>query len=288
VAGSELGARALTGPFPAFVDYPQSLDDERRWDAALVEARSTRARASQAELSLAGKLLTRAAALDRVAYEFAALGDESRGPSQPDNAALEKVEASVVAGEELIATLASNRSALSEGAIARLHRSTTDTFAGDTAPTRYRTGRMFVSQLVGAPRECVPPGLVSSEMRRLLHELNSREFSDAHPVIQAAYAHYGFVTVHPFDDRNGRTARALASIYLHRSAGVSLLTFIDQRLDYYQALRAAHDGNHHPFVSFVYGDALACIALAQEALSVAVAATRQSAHRPMAATARDR
>ncbi|MCV7255505.1 Fic family protein [Mycobacterium hackensackense] len=89
------------------------------------------------------------------------------------------------------------------------------------------------------------------EMRRLVEELRSEAFALAHPVIQAAYAHYGFVCIHPFSDGNGRVARALSSVYLYRSPGVPLIVFADQRNDYLDALEAADGGNQFQFAQFV-------------------------------------
>ena len=40
---------------------------------------------------------------------------------------------------------------------------------------------------------------------------------DEHPLLVAALAHLWFVTIHPFDDGNGRIARAIAYIALARS-----------------------------------------------------------------------
>ena len=41
--------------------------------------------------------------------------------------------------------------------------------------------------------------------------------SDADPVLEAGLAHFRLVTVHPFDDGNGRIARAVADMALARS-----------------------------------------------------------------------
>jgi Fic family protein len=41
--------------------------------------------------------------------------------------------------------------------------------------------------------------------------------SDVDPVLRAAIAHLWFVTIHPFDDGNGRVARAIADMALARS-----------------------------------------------------------------------
>jgi hypothetical protein len=73
----------------------------------------------------------------------------------------------------------------------------------------------------------------------------------AHPVEQAAYAHYALTVVHPFADGNGRVARALASVYLYRSLSIPLVVFASQRLAYLAALAAADQGDHGPWLAFV-------------------------------------
>jgi Fic family protein len=45
--------------------------------------------------------------------------------------------------------------------------------------------------------------------------------SDLDPVIKAALAHFWFVTLHPFEDGNGRIARAIADMLLTRADGIS-------------------------------------------------------------------
>jgi Fic family protein len=95
-----------------------------------------------------------------------------------------------------------------------------------------------------------------AEMHRLVEELNSAAFAAADPVVQAAYAHYAFVCIHPFADGNGRVSRALASIYLYRSPGVPLVIFADQKPGYIDALEAADDGDYRPFVQFVAASAV--------------------------------
>lgn len=89
------------------------------------------------------------------------------------------------------------------------------------------------------------------EMHRLVSEMRSKEFQAAHPVLQAAYAHYAFVCVHPFADGNGRVSRALASVFLYRSPGVPLVIFADQKPSYIDALEAADAGNFSPFIGFI-------------------------------------
>jgi hypothetical protein len=88
-------------------------------------------------------------------------------------------------------------------------------------------------------------------MDRLVGELRSSKFAAAHPVLQAAYAHYAFVAIHPFADGNGRVSRALASAYLYRRPGVPLVIFAYQKDDYIDALEAADAGVPDDFIRFV-------------------------------------
>jgi Fic family protein len=65
------------------------------------------------------------------------------------------------------------------------------------------------------------------------------------PVIKAGIAHFWFVTIHPFEDGNGRIARALADMSLARADGTkdrfySMSSRIEaERRDYYLQLESA-------------------------------------------------
>ena len=62
------------------------------------------------------------------------------------------------------------------------------------------------------------------------------------PVIKSALAHFWFVTIHPFEDGNGRIARAIADLLLSRSEGISHRFYSmsaqiqRERDDYYEIL----------------------------------------------------
>lgn len=122
------------------------------------------------------------------------------------------------------------------------------------SPTNASTGRVHHY----APSEDTP-----AEMGRLIAELRSDAFLAAHPVTQAAYAHYAFVCVHPFADGNGRVSRALASVFLYRNPGVPLVVFADQHDQYIDALEAADHGDHQHFQSFIEQRALDTITLVE-------------------------
>ncbi len=103
----------------------------------------------------------------------------------------------------------------------------------------------------GVMHHYAPVEDTAAEMGRLIAQLRDHRFEAAHPILQAAYAHYAFVCVHPFTDGNGRVARALASVFLYRQPGIPLVIFADQREAYLDALTAADAGRPHAFVSFV-------------------------------------
>jgi Fic family protein len=58
-----------------------------------------------------------------------------------------------------------------------------------------------------------------AEIRRFLDWFNAADEAD--PVVFAAMAHLWFVTIHPFEDGNGRIARAIADRALARSEGTA-------------------------------------------------------------------
>ena len=60
---------------------------------------------------------------------------------------------------------------------------------------------------------------LKAEMVRFLEWLNA--LVDTDPVLRSALAHFWFVTIHPFDDGNGRIARAIADLVLAHSEGSS-------------------------------------------------------------------
>lgn len=85
-----------------------------------------------------------------------------------------------------------------------------------------------------------------AEMRGFLDWFNAPPRTD--PVLKAALAHLWFVTVHPFEDGNGRTARAVADMALARSEGTpqrfySMSAQIRaERSAYYDALERTQKG----------------------------------------------
>ena len=94
--------------------------------------------------------------------------------------------------------------------------------------------------------EAPPAHTIPGEMEQFLHWLNAE--SDTDPVLKAAVAHLWFITIHPFDDGNGRIARAIADMLLARADGstqrfYSMSAQIQrERNQYYDILEATQKG----------------------------------------------
>jgi Fic family protein len=103
-----------------------------------------------------------------------------------------------------------------------------------------------VSGPIGRQRvhfEALPANRVPEEMARFLDWFNSNQAVE--PLLGAGLAHLWFLTIHPFDDGNGRVARALTDMLLARADGRSKRCYsiysqvMAERNDYYGHLERA-------------------------------------------------
>lgn len=85
---------------------------------------------------------------------------------------------------------------------------------------RYRTGEMqIVSGAMGMEKihyEAIPGKNVEAEMDLFLQWFNNDSIK-LDPVLKSAIAHFRFIIIHPFDDGNGRIARAISDLMLARA-----------------------------------------------------------------------
>ncbi|MGE0360012.1 MAG: Fic family protein [Vicinamibacterales bacterium] len=126
-----------------------------------------------------------------------------------------------------------------------MHRITVGAWRTDSS-----SPMQVVSGPVGRERvhfEAPAASRLPGEMRAFLGWFNAPAEGDD-PVMRAAQAHFWFVTVHPFDDGNGRIARAIADMALARGEGsprrfYSMSAEIRrQRDDYYRILEQTQRG----------------------------------------------
>lgn len=118
----------------------------------------------------------------------------------------------------------------------------------------------------GADHSYAPVDVTPAEMARLVRELRSEPFLAAHPVIQAAYAHYALVGIHPFADGNGRVARALASAFTYCAISMPIVILNEHKNAYLDSLEAADLGHYQVFVDFILARSLDTIRLVEENL----------------------
>ena len=88
---------------------------------------------------------------------------------------------------------------------------------------KWRSGAMQVVS-GGMGREVVhyeapKAELLNSEMKQFVDWYNNEQ--ELESLLKAAIAHLWFITIHPFDDGNGRIARAITDMQLSKSDGVN-------------------------------------------------------------------
>ena len=120
---------------------------------------------------------------------------------------------------------------------------------------------------------------LEEEMRQFINWFNEDIYMD--PIIKAAIDHLWFVTVHPFDDGNGRIARAIADMQLAR-ADESAQRFYSmsaqirkERKEYYEILESTQKGSMN--ITAWLGWFLQCLDRALEASSETLASVLKKA-----------
>jgi len=94
-----------------------------------------------------------------------------------------------------------------------------------------------------------PPELTRDEMESLVRMYREAE-STYSPEVKSAWLHHRFTQIHPFQDGNGRVARALASLVFLREGLFPLVVRESDRKEYIGALEKADAGDMTSLVSF--------------------------------------
>lgn len=163
---------------------------------------------------------------------------------------------------------------------------------GDSGLSPIRTGAwrddasgpmQVVSGPVGRRKlhfEAPPAQRLEEEMARFLEWFELARGGD--PLVHAGLAHLWFVTLHPFDDGNGRIARAVGDMALARAEGssqrfYSLSAQIQrERKDYYEMLERTQKGTMDvtPWLAWFLGCLLRAIEGAEASLSAVLGRSR--------------
>jgi Fic family protein len=99
--------------------------------------------------------------------------------------------------------------------------------------------------------EYCPPEQVQIEMEHLLELHEKHEKQNVRPEVEAAFLHHRFTQIHPFQDGNGRIARALASLVFLRANVFPFVVGPDERFEYIESLENADNRNLLPLIRFI-------------------------------------
>jgi len=102
----------------------------------------------------------------------------------------------------------------------------------------------------GTVHEYCPPEHVDAEMDRLMEFYSKHESRNIPPDVEAAYLHHRFSQIHPFQDGNGRVARALSSLVFIKAGWFPLTITRDNRARYISALERADRNDMNDLVNF--------------------------------------
>ena len=163
---------------------------------------------------------------------------------------------------QMVMDLVGGRCALSDSYIKRLHHCLT--LSQETCPAEDPDGNRTSVELLkgqwkkqpnnptrpdGSIHEYCPPDFVQDEIDNLLKLHEKHTHDHVCPEVEAAWLHHRFTQIHPFQDGNGRVARALTSaIFLKADCLVLVVRDAEHRDRYLDALEASDRGNLKPLV----------------------------------------
>lgn len=204
---------------------------------------------------------------------------EGADPNQP----LQVEKVNLDEAYELMASLAEDKTTRIDQGIIRTMNSLVLKGLPDAKAKNRGRYRVGPSLIVDASTHKIryrppPPQWVPELMDSLAADIN--EWVGTYPgPIAAAFAHFGLISVHPFDDGNGRSARLIADMILNLKDSaadgmISASKIIHQRLPaYYDALQEAQGEDFResvditPFVRF-HTDILVDAAIELEELAI--------------------
>ena len=163
---------------------------------------------------------------------------------------------------DMVMDLVGGQRELTSSYIRELHRGLTE--HQDVRDAIDAQGRRFAAPLLkgewkrlpnnpiepdGRLHEYCPPEFVQDEIDRLLAWRANHEAQGVCPEVEAAWLHHRFSQIHPFEDGNGRVARALtAAVFLKSDYLVLVIRDEEHRDPYLDALEAADGGDLKPLV----------------------------------------
>ena len=112
---------------------------------------------------------------------------------------------------------------------------------------KYRNAQVYIQGSDFMP----PPAFEVPELMKALLKWLKENPEELRPIEIAAIFHYRLVSIHPFDDGNGRITRLLMNLLLMKHGyTLTVIKRVDRRR-YYDTLGKADRGDLKPFVNFV-------------------------------------
>lgn len=132
-----------------------------------------------------------------------------------------------------------------------------DAITPDGKPTKkmikvgeYKTTPNHVKTKTGEIFYFASPEETPAKMNDLIQWYGEKK-EKLHPVILAAELHYRFISIHPFDDGNGRVARLLMNFALMKTGYPPVIIKTEDKENYFSVLRQADAGIMEPFIKYI-------------------------------------
>jgi len=116
----------------------------------------------------------------------------------------------------------------------------------------YRTQNVGVVKSDGELHSFTEPLKIQEEMNEFIEWLHSQTIEE--PILLATLVHLKFVSIHPFIDGNGRTARLLMNLVLLQNSYPQAIIKVSNRVEYIQAVekyQQSSDNNYNDFYKVV-------------------------------------
>jgi len=151
-----------------------------------------------------------------------------------------------------IEKVVTEKKTITEKVILQIHKLVTNKTLAPEFSGHYRPGPIYVvRRRFGMPQETLYTGPNAKQVPMLMADfvewLKDSEKKDMSPVLVAGIAHLEIAAIHPFNDGNGRTARALATLVLYqRGYDFRRLFALEDyyntdRQDYYKAINVGEN-----------------------------------------------
>jgi Fic family protein len=112
----------------------------------------------------------------------------------------------------------------------------------------YRSRPVGVVKSDGEVHQFTEPLKIEEKMTEFIQWLNNNDIDE--PILLATLAHIKFVTIHPFIDGNGRTARLLMNLILLQNSYCQAIIKISNRASYIQALEKYQESDNTDYQDF--------------------------------------